>query len=147
MSQVEMTSVTEASQKEERLVEILGHLRSVVLGFSGGVDSSYLAYIANRVLGKNALCVTAVSPSYPTFQRRETSEFVERFGLNHLIIESEELDNPEYLENAPNRCYFCKSELFLKLDALARERGHQVVIDGTNYDDLGDFRPGRRAAA
>jgi pyridinium-3,5-biscarboxylic acid mononucleotide sulfurtransferase len=147
MSQVEMTSLSKAGQKEERLVEILAQLQSVVLGFSGGVDSSYLAYIANRILGKNALCVTAVSPSYPTFQRRETKEFVERFGLNHVIIESEELDNPEYRENAPNRCYFCKSELFLKLDALARERGHKVVIDGTNYDDLGDFRPGRRAAA
>ena len=147
MSQVEMTSLSKAGQKEERLVEILAQLQSVVLGFSGGVDSSYLAYIANRILGKNALCVTAVSPSYPTFQRRETNEFVERFGLNHVIIESEELDNPEYRENAPNRCYFCKSELFLKLDALARERGHKVVIDGTNYDDLGDFRPGRRAAA
>jgi len=147
MSQVEMTSLSKAGQKEERLVEILAQLQSVVLGFSGGVDSSYLAYIANRILGKNALCVTAVSPSYPTFQRWETNEFVERFGLNHVIIESEELDNPEYRENAPNRCYFCKSELFLKLDALARERGHKVVIDGTNYDDLGDFRPGRRAAA
>jgi pyridinium-3,5-biscarboxylic acid mononucleotide sulfurtransferase len=147
MSQVEMTSLSKAGQKEERLVEILAQLQSVVLGFSGGVDSSYLAYIANRILGKNALCVTAVSPSYPTFQRRETNELVARFGLNHVIIESEELDNPEYRENAPNRCYFCKSELFLKLDALARERGHKVVIDGTNYDDLGDFRPGRRAAA
>jgi uncharacterized protein len=147
MSQVEMTSLSKAGQKEERLIETLAQLQSVVLGFSGGVDSSYLAYIANRILGKNALCVTAVSPSYPTFQRRETNELVARFGLNHVIIESEELDNPEYRENAPNRCYFCKSELFLKLDALARERGHKVVIDGTNYDDLGDFRPGRRAAA
>jgi uncharacterized protein len=147
MSQMETIPLTEAGQKEERLADILGELQSVVVGFSGGVDSAYLAYIANRVLGKDALCVTAISPSYPTFQKKETAEFVERYGLNHLIIESEELDNPEYRENAPNRCYFCKSELFVKLEALARERGYKAVIDGTNYDDLGDFRPGRRAAA
>ena len=147
MSQVETIPPTEAGQKEERLADILGELQSVVVGFSGGVDSAYLAYMANRVLGKDALCVTAVSPSYPTFQKKETAEFVERYGLNHLVIESEELDNPEYRENAPNRCYFCKSELFVKLEALARDRGYKAVIDGTNYDDLGDFRPGRRAAA
>jgi uncharacterized protein len=103
--------------------------------------------MANRVLGTRALCVTAISPSYPTFQVKETNEFVERFKLNHLVIESEELDNPEYRENPPNRCYFCKSELFSKLHALAQERGYQTVIDGTNFDDLGDFRPGRQAAA
>jgi pyridinium-3,5-biscarboxylic acid mononucleotide sulfurtransferase len=147
MPKVETISLIEASQKEEHLEGILRDLQSVVVGFSGGVDSAYLAYIANRVLGKNALCVTAISPSYPTFQKKETAEFVEAFGLNHLIVESEELDNPEYRENAPNRCYFCKSELFLKLEALAQKRGLKAVIDGTNYDDLGDFRPGRRAAA
>ena len=147
MPQLEMIPLTEASQKEERLEEILRELQSVVVGFSGGVDSAYLAYMANRVLGKNALCVTAISPSYPTFQKTETADFVEAFGLNHFIVESEELDNPEYRENAPNRCYFCKSELFVKLEALAQERGLKAVIDGTNYDDLGDFRPGRRAAA
>jgi pyridinium-3,5-biscarboxylic acid mononucleotide sulfurtransferase len=141
------TSITDVRQKEERLAEILRELKSVVVGFSGGVDSAYLAYMSNRVLGKEALCVTAISPSYPTFQIKETNEFVERFQLNHLVIESEELDNPEYRENPPNRCYFCKSELFSKLQALAQERGYQVVIDGTNFDDMGDFRPGRRAAA
>ena len=146
MPQLEMISLTEVSQKEHRLEEILRELQSVVVGFSGGVDSAYLAYMANRVLGKNALCVTAISPSYPTFQKKETAEFVEAFGLNHFVVESEELDNPEYRENAPNRCYFCKSELFVKLEALAQERGIKTVIDGTNYDDLGDFRPGRRAA-
>ncbi len=136
-----------AAQKEEHLVQILTDLQSVVVGFSGGVDSAYLAYVANRVLGKNALCVTAESPSYPTFQKKETMEFVVRFKLNHLIIQSEELDNPEYRENAPNRCYFCKSELFSKLEAIASEQGYRYVIDGTNSDDLGDFRPGRKAAS
>jgi uncharacterized protein len=135
-----------AEQKEERLVEILRELQSVVVGFSGGVDSAYLAYMANRVLGRKALCVTAISPSYPEFQKKETVRFVEQFGLNHLEIESEELDNPAYRENAPNRCYFCKSELFTKLEALAAARNYHAVIDGTNYDDLGDYRPGRSAA-
>ena len=135
-----------AGQKEERLTQILCELRSVVVGFSGGVDSAYLAYMANRVLGQNALCVTAISPSYPEFQKKETARFVEQFGLNHLEIESEELDNPAYRENAPNRCYFCKSELFTKLEALAVARNFSAVIDGTNHDDLGDYRPGRSAA-
>ena len=135
-----------AEQKEERLTQILRELRSVVVGFSGGVDSAYLAYMANRVLGQNALCVTAISPSYPEFQKKETARFVEQFGLNHLEIESEELDNPAYRENAPNRCYFCKSELFTKLEALAVAKNYNAVVDGTNHDDLGDYRPGRSAA-
>ena len=133
-------------QKEEKLAEILRELQSVVVGFSGGVDSAYLAYMANRVLGKTALCVTAISPSYPEFQKTETALFVEQFGLNHLEIESEELDNPAYRENAPNRCYFCKSELFTKLEALAAAKNYNAVVDGTNHDDLGDYRPGRSAA-
>ena len=135
-----------AHQKEEKLGEILRGLQSVVVGFSGGVDSAYLAYMANRVLGRNALCVTAISPSYPEFQKKETALFVEQFGLNHLEIESEELDNPAYRENAPNRCYFCKSELFTKLEALAAAKNYNAVVDGTNHDALGDYRPGRSAA-
>jgi uncharacterized protein len=146
MPESQTLSILTTTQKEEKLVEILAELKSVVVGFSGGVDSAYLAFIANRVLGEQALCVTAISPSYPTFQKKETADFVKQFGLNHLEIESKELDNPSYRENAPNRCYFCKSELFTKLEALARERGYRAVIDGTNHDDLGDFRPGRRAA-
>src|SRR5437867_974618 len=131
MPKVQTTALIDASQKEERLAEILKELNSVVVGFSGGVDSAYLAYMANRILGEKALCVTAISPSYPTFQKKETADFVNRYQLNHLVIESEELDNPEYRENSPNRCYFCKAELFVKLEALARERGYKVVIDGT----------------
>jgi uncharacterized protein len=146
VKEVQTAALIDASQKEERLAEILKELNSVVVGFSGGVDSAYLAYMANRILGKKALCVTAISPSYPTFQKKETADFVNRYQLNHLVIESEELDNPEYRENSPNRCYFCKTELFAKLQTLAQEKGFETVIDGTNFDDLGDFRPGRRAA-
>ena len=147
MLETETTPVVPAAQKEEELVRLLSEMKRVVVGFSGGVDSSYLAYMANRVLGPDALCVTATSPSYPSFQKKETEDFVARFGLNHRLIESKELDNPEYRENAPNRCYFCKSELFSKLRELAKEGGDAVVLDGTNYDDLKDFRPGRKAAS
>jgi uncharacterized protein len=122
-------------------------MKRVVVGFSGGVDSSYLAYMANQVLGRDALCVTAISPSYPSFQKRETEEFVKQFGLNHCVVQSNELDNPKYRENAPNRCYFCKSELFSKLWELANGEGYFAVLDGTNFDDLEDFRPGRMAAS
>jgi uncharacterized protein len=146
MTQTASLEAVTAEQKEERLTQILRELQRVVVGFSGGVDSAYLAYMANRVLGQNALCVTAISPSYPEFQKTETARFVEQFGLNHLEIESEELDNPAYRENAPNRCYFCKSELFTKLEALAVARNYNAVVDGTNHDDLGDYRPGRSAA-
>lgn len=136
-----------ALEKEQHLIRLLSGMKRVVVGFSGGVDSSYLAYMANRVLGHDALCVTAISPSYPSFQKKETEEFVSQFGLNHCVVQSNELDKPEYRENAPNRCYFCKSELFSKLWELAKEQGHYAVLDGTNYDDLEDFRPGRQAAS
>ena len=147
MLEIQTSPVLSVAQKEEQVVRILSELKRVVIGFSGGVDSSYLAFMANRVLGQNALCVTAISPSYPSFQKKETAEFVMQFGLNHQVIESNELENPEYRENAPNRCYFCKSELFSKLWELAKEGGYEAVLDGTNHDDLQDFRPGRRAAS
>jgi uncharacterized protein len=147
MLEIQTIPVISAVQKEEQLVRILSELKRVVIGFSGGVDSSYLAFMANRVLGPDALCVTAISPSYPSFQKKETAKFVMQFGLNHRFIESNELENPAYRENAPNRCYFCKSELFSKLWELAKEGSYEAVLDGTNHDDLQDFRPGRQAAS
>ena len=146
MLNVQTSSIKDAVQKEDHLKEILTTLRSVVVGFSGGVDSAYLAYVANRVLGKKALCVTAISPSYPSFQRIETAEFVTRYNLHHLEVKTSEIENPRYRENSSNRCYYCKSELFSKLKDLAQLRGYDVVVDGTNYDDRKDFRPGRQAA-
>ena len=142
----EVLTCPEVTAKERRLGEILSELGSVVVGFSGGVDSAYLAYMANRVLGEKALCVTAVSPSYPAFQRKETAEFASRFRLRHLEILTDEVEDSRYRENSPDRCYFCKSELFSKLQALARQRGFRAVADGTNRDDRSDYRPGRRAA-
>jgi len=133
-------------EKESRLIETLQGLGSVVVGFSGGVDSTYLAHMANKILGNQALCVTAISASVPTSQMKDTLEIVERFGLHHQIIHSGELENPEYLQNTPERCYFCKSDLFGRLQDLAKQNGYSAVLDGTNYDDLGDYRPGRRAA-
>ncbi|MCY3758672.1 MAG: ATP-dependent sacrificial sulfur transferase LarE, partial [Acidobacteria bacterium] len=142
----EVLTSPEVTAKERRLGAILRELESVVVGFSGGVDSAYLAYMANRVLGDKALCVTAVSPSYPAFQRKETVEFALRFQLRHLEIFTDEVEDSRYRENSPDRCYFCKSELFSRLQALARQRGFRAVADGTNRDDRSDFRPGRRAA-
>ena len=146
METAEVLTSPRVTAKERRLGEILRELESVVVGFSGGVDSAYLAYMANRVLGDKALCVTAISPSYPAFQRRETAEFASRFQLRHLEILTDEVEDSRYRENSPDRCYFCKSELFSKLQALARQRGFRAVADGTNRDDRSDFRPGRRAA-
>ncbi|MFN8007248.1 MAG: ATP-dependent sacrificial sulfur transferase LarE [Terriglobia bacterium] len=128
-------------------MRLLSEMKRVVVGYSGGVDSSYLAYMANHVLGADALCVTAISPSFPSYQKKETEEFVSQFGLNHRVVESKELDNPEYRENSPNRCYFCKSELFSQLQGLASAGGYEAILDGTNYDDLKDYRPGRLAAS
>lgn len=146
METAEVLTSSEVVAKERRLAEILRGLKSVVVGFSGGVDSAYLAYTANRILGDKALCVTAISPSYPAFQRKETAEFVSRFNLCHLEITTNEVEDARYRKNSSDRCYFCKSELFSKLQILARERGFRTVIDGTNRDDHSDFRPGRRAA-
>jgi len=119
---------------------------SVIVAFSGGVDSAYLAYVANDELGEKALAVTGDSASYPTFQRELADRLVSEFGIRHRMILTEELEDPNYFSNPVNRCYFCKSELYNKLSELARELGYAVICDGTNADDLGDWRPGRQAA-
>jgi uncharacterized protein len=119
----------------------------LVVAFSGGVDSSYLALVASEELAERALCVTGVSASLSSYQREQARELVERFNLRHEIIRTEELSDPQYLANAPSRCYFCKTELYDKLCALARERAYAFVVDGSNTDDVGDYRPGRTAAS
>ncbi|HET9469318.1 MAG TPA: ATP-dependent sacrificial sulfur transferase LarE [Vicinamibacterales bacterium] len=128
------------------LRSILLDMRSVVIAFSGGVDSAYLAWAATDVLGTNALCVTAESPSYPAHHRQLALTVARECNLRHEIIFTGEIERPEYRANPENRCYFCKHELYTRLTQLARERGFAYVADGTNADDRGDYRPGRVAA-
>jgi pyridinium-3,5-biscarboxylic acid mononucleotide sulfurtransferase len=132
-------------EKERKLEELLKDLAPVVVAFSGGVDSSYLAFKAHRVLGAQALAVTAESPSVPTQQRRMASQVVSKIGISHKIIYTRELERAEYSANPSDRCYYCKNELFGMLQAIAKEYGYATVLDGLNTDDLGDFRPGRKA--
>ena len=132
--------------KEAALYSALADLPSVIVAYSGGVDSAYLAYAATRTLGSRAICITADSASYPERHREMALRLAREFGFTHEIIQTGELARPEYRANPANRCYFCKHELYTHLSEIARERGIPVMADGSNADDRGDYRPGRQAA-
>lgn len=132
--------------REQRFHDLLASCGSTVVAFSGGVDSAFLAWAATRVLGARALCVTAESPSYPDHHRQLARRLAREFGLQHEVIETAEVEQPEYRANPVNRCYYCKRELYGTLTALASARGFAVVVDGSNADDRSDYRPGRQAA-
>jgi uncharacterized protein len=136
---------SELQAKRDRLVAILREMGGCVIGFSGGVDSTFLFAVAAGELGPRALAVTATSETYPERELREAKELAERIGGRHRLIASEELDIPGFAENPKDRCYHCKKELFTKLRAVAEEEGLPHVLDGSNVDDRGDYRPGRRA--
>lgn len=138
--------MSELETKEQRLQEELTKLPSLVVAYSGGVDSAYLAYAAHLVLGDRMLAVTALSASYSERDRREAEACAAQCKFPHEFIQTHELSNPDYRANNPDRCYFCKDELFDKLDELVARRGYAAVAYGVNVDDQGDWRPGHRAA-
>jgi uncharacterized protein len=132
--------------KEQALTRLVADLGSVVVAFSGGVDSAYLACVAGEVLGDRALCITADSPSYPERHRQLALRVARDFSLRHEFIQTDEMSRAGYRANEGDRCYHCKHELYSQLTALAARRGFAHVADGSNADDRGDYRPGRTAA-
>ncbi len=129
-----------------RLRGILARLESVVVAYSGGTDSTLVLKVAFDALGERVVGVTAVSASLAAADRAEAESVARRIGARHVLLESEETSDPLYLANTPNRCFFCRKETYGRLAAYAREHGFAAVVDGTNSDDTGDYRPGRQAA-
>ncbi|HLL50081.1 MAG TPA: ATP-dependent sacrificial sulfur transferase LarE [Thermomicrobiales bacterium] len=135
-----------AEQKERHLSTLLVEMESVLISFSGGVDSSYLLKIAHGALGSNAVAATGLSQTYAAEEMADAEVVAKEIGAEHVLVDTAELTDPRYADNTHQRCFFCKSELYSRLAELAQSRGLRYVVDGSNSDDLDDFRPGMRAA-
>ena len=138
---------TNTEEKLDHLKKTLRDMGTVLVAYSGGVDSTFLAVTAHEVLGKNSLAVFAASPVAPPMEKEEAEALAHNIGLRFKIIESSEMSNPDFVANPPERCYYCKRELFSELKPIAQAEGLKWIADGTNADDLSDFRPGRKASA
>ncbi len=138
--------MTDLHSKEKRLLESLAECGSLIVAYSGGVDSAYLSYASHRVLGDRVTAVTAVSASYPRSHREMAEQVAREVGFPHRFVETRELEDPRYAANPNDRCYFCKSELFSLLEQLRQQEGFDAVAYGVNLDDTGDYRPGQLAA-
>lgn len=146
MSETSDNLSSPAQEKMTWLRDHLQHMGSLIVAYSGGVDSAFLAAAANEVLGSRALAVTADSPSLAPAELRDAVALAEQLGLNHRVIKTHEVEREDYQANSPNRCFFCKDELYTHLTGFASAEGYAWVANGTNVDDLGDFRPGQNAA-
>jgi len=134
-------------QKRSLLIDALRSYGAVVVAFSGGVDSTFVAAMAWEALGEHARAITGLSPSVAVAEREEAAALAQQIGIPHEFVETHEMENPEYVANSPMRCFHCKDELYGVLDAIAAKAGERAtVVDGTNADDAGDWRPGRQAA-
>ena len=141
-----MVDILVAEEKEQRLLALLTEMQSVVVSFSGGVDSSYLLKMAHMALGADAIAATGLSLTYAPEEMDEARDIAAEIGAEYVLVDTAELTDPRYADNSHQRCYFCKSELYSRLLALAQTRRLAVVVDGSNADDADDFRPGLRAA-
>jgi uncharacterized protein len=147
MNKAETEKIPKATfLKYEKLKNILQEMGGVLVAFSGGVDSTFLLKTAHEVLGKNVLAVIASSETYPQREKEEALRLAQKFNIRYKIIETKELENSDFANNPPQRCYFCKKELFSKLKDIAEAEGIPYILDGSNYEDTADFRPGTKAA-